>query len=66
VTRKTGRPPLDPTGAPSVTVSVRLTARQFDDLYARAQRDRQRLAEILRRAAGEFCNRNSPRAADLR
>jgi hypothetical protein len=43
-----GRPPLE--NARSTPVNVRMTARDYDAAYARAQRDRVSVPEVLRRA----------------
>jgi hypothetical protein len=47
--RPPGRPPLDRSD-PSASVHVRLPARQFDELYRRAQHERTSMAAIIRRA----------------
>lgn len=43
-----GRPPLD-RNDPSVSIHVKLTTRQYDDVYRRAQRDRVSVPAIIRR-----------------
>ena len=43
-----GRPPLDDSDD-SVPVHLTITARQYDDLFARAQRDRVSVPEVIRR-----------------
>ena len=48
--RRIGRPPLDPASS-SVPVTVRMPARQYDALYAQAQRERTTVAEVLRRSS---------------
>ena len=45
--RKPGRPRLD-AAAPSVSVSVRLSTKQYDELYTRAQHARCSVADIIR------------------
>ena len=47
--KRRGRPPLDPTG-PSVNVHLRLTSKHYDALAARADRARESLPEMIRRA----------------
>jgi len=49
VKKPRGRPPLDPSGR-SLGVHVRLSPRLFDDVYARAQRERVTVTAIIRRA----------------
>ena len=44
-----GRPPLDP-DSPSVRVSLSVPARQYDELYAKAQRERVSVPELMRRS----------------
>ena len=51
--RRNGRPPLDDHDT-SVRVSVRLPSRQYDDLCARAQRDRVQLSDVLRRRITDY------------
>jgi hypothetical protein len=46
--RKRGRPSLD-ADAPSVGVYVRMTTREYDELYSRAQRERTTIPELIRR-----------------
>ena len=46
-TQRPGRPPLDPTD-PSVPVHVRLPSRKYDELYARAQRERLSVPAFIR------------------
>jgi hypothetical protein len=55
--RRPGRPPLDGKGR-SVPVCIKMPARQYDDLYERAQRDRVSIPEMIRRklAADPFSN----------
>lgn len=48
MTRKPGRPSIDPQGAPSVRVQVRLSAGEYDALWVRAQRSRRTLSAVLR------------------
>jgi len=45
--RHRGRPPLDPEG-PSVQLNVRLTAKQYDALCARARAQRASLSAMVR------------------
>jgi hypothetical protein len=45
---KPGRPPLDKDD-PSVTVTVSLPSKQYDELYTRAQRADVSIPEIIRR-----------------
>jgi hypothetical protein len=52
-----GRPPLDRT-APSVPVCVRLGARQYDRLYARARQARLSIPEVVRRDLRRSAKRN--------
>ena len=47
-TGKRGLPPLDPND-PSVAVSVKMSAKQYDLLYARAQHERVSVPEQIRR-----------------
>lgn len=47
--RRTGRPPLDPTGA-GTRVSVRVTAETYDTLYAIAREDGVDVAAVIRDA----------------
>jgi len=47
VSRRPGRPPLDPTD-PSVRLSVRLPAKAYDALYTRARDARLSFADYLR------------------
>jgi hypothetical protein len=47
-TRRRGRPRLDPQ-QPSVSVSVKLTATQYDAVYKRARLARVSVPEIIRR-----------------
>jgi hypothetical protein len=49
--RHPGRPPLDAAG--STQFCVMLPDKTFDQLYARAQRDRASMADVLRRALAE-------------
>jgi hypothetical protein len=49
MTKRTGRPPLDP-GDPSVRLCVRLPATRYDALYARARAARVSVPELVRRA----------------
>lgn len=46
--RRPGRPPLDPTD-PSIEVCLTLPSKRYDDLYARAQRARVTVPELIRR-----------------
>jgi len=46
--RRNGRPPLDPHD-PSTTVHLRLPSREYDTLYALAQRAHTSVPEIIRR-----------------
>ena len=48
-TRKPGRPMLPNATRLTVAVSVRLTADRYDALYARAQRERCSIPEVIRR-----------------
>jgi predicted HicB family RNase H-like nuclease len=48
VTRPPGRPPLDP-GDKSVTYTVRLSSRQFDETQREAKEARMTMAEWIRR-----------------
>jgi hypothetical protein len=50
--KRRGRPPLDPE-APSVSVSVRLVAKHYDAICARAGHDRRSLPDTIRRALTE-------------
>jgi hypothetical protein len=43
-----GRPPLDPAD-PSVAMCLRLPAKRYDDLYARARTERVSVPELIRR-----------------
>jgi hypothetical protein len=43
-----GRPPLDPEGGESVSLSVRISAKQFDELYREASERRVSLSEWIR------------------
>ena len=48
-TNRPGRPPLDPDD-PSVRVGVSLPSKEYDDLYARARRERAKgVPEMIRR-----------------
>lgn len=47
-TRPPGRPPLD-RADPSVPVMFRLPSKQYDALWAKAQRDRVSVSEVIRR-----------------
>jgi hypothetical protein len=47
--RRPGRPPLDDTDD-SVGVHVTMTGRDYDALYARAQRERVTIPELVRQA----------------
>jgi hypothetical protein len=47
-----GRPPLDKDD-PSVSVCVRFPAKVYDRVYARAQRDRVSIPEVIRRQVRE-------------
>jgi hypothetical protein len=49
MTKRTGRPPLDPDD-PSVKVTISLPAKQFDRYCAAARRQDLSLPEVLRRA----------------
>jgi hypothetical protein len=49
--RLRGRPKLDPEGD-SVMVSVRLTAKQYDETYARAAARRVTVSDVIRHALG--------------
>lgn len=46
--RPTGRPPLDP-DSPSVPITVRVSSKQYDALWRAAMRDRQTVAQHMRR-----------------
>jgi hypothetical protein len=46
--QRPGRPPLD-ANSPSVHVNVRVPARQYDELYAEAQRRGLSVPEVIRR-----------------
>jgi hypothetical protein len=48
--KRIGRPPLD-TESPSVRVNVRVTERQYDELWATAERDGLTVPEVIRRLA---------------
>jgi hypothetical protein len=48
-TRRPGRPPLDKDDEDSVSVHVRLSPREYDAAYQRAQRDRVTVPESIRR-----------------
>jgi hypothetical protein len=47
--RRPGRPALDPDDRPSVAVTVRFTERQFDSMWAAAQRERMTVSDLIRR-----------------
>jgi hypothetical protein len=48
---RVGRPKLDPNDpSPSVGVSIRLSARQYDALYERARLERRSVPEVIRAA----------------
>ena len=49
-TRKPGRPPLDDADPKTIPFSIRITTKQYDDLYAKAARDRCSLSEVIRRS----------------
>jgi hypothetical protein len=49
VPRRNGRPPIDNDDDDSVPICVRVKPKQYDDLYARAQRDRVSIPERVRR-----------------
>jgi hypothetical protein len=49
---KRGRPPLDPNDR-SVSVHVKMSAKQYDDTYARARQERIGVPELIRRAMAE-------------
>jgi hypothetical protein len=48
--RRLGRPTLDPTGAKSAQLAVRLTAADFDRLCQFAQRRRESVPDVVRRS----------------
>jgi hypothetical protein len=50
--KRRGRPRLDPDG-PSINVHVRVTAKHYEVLSARAGRERSTLPEMIRRALTE-------------
>jgi len=52
MTRRRGRPPLDPEG-PSVQLNVRFTAKQYDALWARARAQRVSLSAMVRATLAE-------------
>lgn len=54
---KPGRPPLDPTDR-SVSVSLRLPTRAFDQLCHRAAQERVSVPELLRRALRNSANKD--------
>jgi hypothetical protein len=47
--RRIGRPPLDP-DSDSVNLTVRVSTRQYDELYAQARRERRTLSEVVRQS----------------
>jgi len=55
--RRPGRPPLD-TQDPSVKLTVSVTTKKYDELYARAKAARMNLSEFVRRElrASPACN----------
>jgi hypothetical protein len=57
VPRRPGRPPLDAKDR-SVPVCIKMPARQYDQLYERAQRERVSVPDFIRRklAADPFSN----------
>jgi hypothetical protein len=50
--KRPGRPPLDAED-PSVDVHLRLPAKQYDEAFERAQRERVTVPELIRRALQE-------------
>jgi hypothetical protein len=49
MTRRVGRPPLDPTDS-STSMNVRVPSRRYDEIYARAWRERLSVQQFVRRA----------------
>jgi ABC-type branched-subunit amino acid transport system substrate-binding protein len=66
MTKRTGRPPLDPDD-PSVRLTLTLQATRYDAVYRLAAAARQSVPEYLRAAiARDLKNQKSPRRAPRR
>jgi predicted HicB family RNase H-like nuclease len=56
-----GRPALDPEGGESVSLSVRISAKQFDELYREASARRVSLSEWIRQRLDAALRRQDTR-----
>ena len=61
MTKRAGRPPLDPQDTPSVRLTLTLSARRYDAVFRTATAARQSVPEYLRAMLSrELKNQNSP------
>jgi len=61
MSKRPGRPPLDPQDTPSVRLTLTLSARRYDAVFRTAAAARQSVPEYLRSMLSrELKNRNSP------